>query len=178
MGYGAIISCLKRVFVHWIFIWKAREWLHNIGIGDQTAVVHDNEEPDDGAVPVHHGDVAKNRWLLNHFAYSIYCLSCQVLSITFTEWILRRYVPSRAALPVIRAALGAQQTISENAKVAMQGYLNHFLGNLDIVNSREVHTKLLPLLICATGLMDKVTEIYIQQDSFSWLIHHLRNWNL
>ncbi|KAG5549071.1 hypothetical protein RHGRI_014441 [Rhododendron griersonianum] len=88
---------------------QAREWLHNIGIGDQTAVVHDNEEPDDGAVPVHHGNVAKNR-----------------------------YVPSRAALPVIRAALGAQQTISENAKVAMQGYLNHFLGNLDIVNSREV----------------------------------------
>ncbi|KAF7140826.1 hypothetical protein RHSIM_Rhsim06G0151400 [Rhododendron simsii] len=39
---------------------------------------------------------------------------------------------------VIRAALGAQQTISENAKVAMQGYLNHLLGNLDIVNSREV----------------------------------------
>lgn len=88
---------------------QAREWLHNIGIGDQTAVVHDNDEPDDGAVPVHHGDCAKNR-----------------------------YVPSRAALPVIRAALGAQQTISENAKVAMQGYLNHFLGNMDIVNSREV----------------------------------------
>ncbi|KAH7854141.1 hypothetical protein Vadar_010582 [Vaccinium darrowii] len=86
-----------------------REWLHNIGIGDQTAVVHDNEDPDDGAVPVHHGDGAK-----------------------------KRYVLSRAALPVIRAALGAQLIILQYAKVAIQGYLNHFLGNVDIVNSREV----------------------------------------
>lgn len=78
-----------------------------------------------------------------------------------------RYVPSRAALSVIRAALGAQQTISENAKVAMQGYLNHFLGNMDIVNSREVQTELLPVLIFVTALIDKVTEIYIQQHSFS-----------
>ncbi|XP_028083799.1 phospholipase D zeta 2-like isoform X3 [Camellia sinensis] len=88
---------------------QVKEWLLNIGIGDQTAVVHDNDEPDDGAVPIHHEDGAKTR-----------------------------YVPSRAALPIIRPALGAQQTISENAKVAMQGYLNHFLGNMDIVNSREV----------------------------------------
>ncbi|KAK4842919.1 hypothetical protein QYF36_001597 [Acer negundo] len=29
-------------------------------------------------------------------------------------------------------------TISDRAKVVMQGYLNHFLGNIDIVNSREV----------------------------------------
>ncbi|KAI8024040.1 Phospholipase D zeta 1 [Camellia lanceoleosa] len=88
---------------------QVKEWLLNIGIGDQTAVVHDNDEPDDGAVPIHHEDGAKTR-----------------------------HVPSRAALPIIRPALGAQQTISENAKVAMQGYLNHFLGNMDIVNSREV----------------------------------------
>ncbi|TXG65292.1 hypothetical protein EZV62_006567 [Acer yangbiense] len=32
----------------------------------------------------------------------------------------------------------AMLTISDKAKVAMQGYLNHFLGNIDIVNSREV----------------------------------------
>jgi len=41
-------------------------------------------------------------------------------------------------LPVIRPALGRQQSVSDSAKVAMQEYLNHFLGNLDIVNSREV----------------------------------------
>lgn len=49
-----------------------------------------------------------------------------------------RDVPSRAALPVIRPALGRQQSVSERAKIAMQGYLNHFLGNMDIANSREV----------------------------------------
>lgn len=88
---------------------QVKEWLHNVGIGDQTSVEHDCDEPDDGAVPVHYEDGAKNR-----------------------------YVPSKAALPVIRPSIGAQQTISENAKVAMQGYLNHFLGNIEIVNSREV----------------------------------------
>lgn len=88
---------------------QVKEWLHNVGIGEQTSVEHDCDEPDDGAVPVHHEDGAKNR-----------------------------YVPSRAALPVFRPSIGAQQTISENAKVAMQGYLSHFLGNIEIVNSREV----------------------------------------
>lgn len=49
-----------------------------------------------------------------------------------------RDVPSSAALPIIRPALGRQHSVSDRAKVAMQGYLNLFLGNLDIVNSREV----------------------------------------
>ncbi|KAG5544970.1 hypothetical protein RHGRI_017432 [Rhododendron griersonianum] len=44
------------------------------------------------------------------------------------------YIPSRAALPFIHAA-GSTADHSENLKVAMQGYLNHILGNLDIVNS-------------------------------------------
>lgn len=51
---------------------------------------------------------------------------------------MSRDVPSRAALPVIRPALGRQHSISDRAKNAMQEYLNHFLGNMDIVNSREV----------------------------------------
>ncbi|PON89548.1 Phospholipase D1/D [Trema orientale] len=88
---------------------QVKEWLHSIGIVDQTAVVQDDDEPDDGAVPLHHEDSVKNR-----------------------------NVPSRAALPIIRPALGGQQSISDRAKEAMQGYLNHFLGNLDIVNSQEV----------------------------------------
>lgn len=48
-------------------------------------------------------------------------------------------MPSSAALPIIRPALGRQHSISDRAKVAMRGYLNHFLGNLDIVNSQEVY---------------------------------------
>ncbi|KAI3448533.1 hypothetical protein Pfo_005198 [Paulownia fortunei] len=88
---------------------QVREWLQNVGLGDHATVVHDEDEPDDGAVPLYNEDSVKNR-----------------------------YVPSRAALSIIRPAIGKQQTISDKAKAAMQGYLNHFLGNLDIINSREV----------------------------------------
>ena len=54
------------------------------------------------------------------------------------HFFFSRDVPSSAALPIIRPALGRQHSVSDRAKVAMQGYLNLFLGNLDIVNSREV----------------------------------------
>ncbi|KAL6964703.1 Phospholipase D zeta 1 [Sarracenia purpurea var. burkii] len=40
---------------------QVKEWLQNIGIGDQTAIVHDKDEPDDGAVPIHHEAGAKSR---------------------------------------------------------------------------------------------------------------------
>lgn len=101
----------KRAFVEEIHEKQeqVREWLQNIGIGDHAAVVHDDDEHDDEAVPLNHDEIAKNR-----------------------------DVPSSAALPIITPALGRQQSISDRAKVAMQGYLNHFLGNMDIVNSREV----------------------------------------
>lgn len=59
-------------------------------------------------------------------------------SILFLHIISYRDVPSSAAFPIIRPALGRQHSISDRAKVAMRGYLNHFLGNLDIVNSEEV----------------------------------------
>ncbi|KAJ0015129.1 hypothetical protein Pint_19691 [Pistacia integerrima] len=88
---------------------QVKEWLQSLGIVDHVAVVQDADEPDDGAVPVHQSESVRNR-----------------------------YVPSSAALPILRPSLGRQPTISEKAKVAMQGYLNHFLGNMDIVNSREV----------------------------------------
>ncbi|KAG2402358.1 Phospholipase D zeta 1 [Vigna angularis] len=87
---------------------QLKEWLQNLGIADQTVIEHEDEEPDDGAVPLLHEDSVKNR-----------------------------YVPSVAALPIIRPSLGGQQSIADRAKVAMQGYLNHFLENLDIVNSQE-----------------------------------------
>ncbi|KAJ9181873.1 hypothetical protein P3X46_005920 [Hevea brasiliensis] len=86
-----------------------KEWLQNLGIGDHAPVVHDDDDPDDETIPLHNEESAKNR-----------------------------DVPSSAALPVIRPALGRQHSMSDRAKVAMQEYLNHFLGNLDIVNSREV----------------------------------------
>lgn len=88
---------------------QVKEWLQNIGIGEHTAVVHDDDEPDEETVPLHHDESVKNR-----------------------------DIPSSAALPIIRPALGRQNSVSDRAKVAMQGYLNLFLGNLDIVNSREV----------------------------------------
>ncbi|KAL2941082.1 Phospholipase D zeta 1 [Bienertia sinuspersici] len=48
------------------------------------------------------------------------------------------YIPSRAAFSFISPSVGRQQSIADKAKVAMQGYLNHFLGNLEIVNCRQV----------------------------------------
>ncbi|XAR48677.1 Phospholipase D [Bertholletia excelsa] len=87
---------------------QVREWLQNLGIGDHTALP-DDDEPDDETVPLRHDESSRSR-----------------------------DVPSAAALPIIRPALGRQHSISDRAKVAMQGYLNHFLSNMDIVNSREV----------------------------------------
>ncbi|TVU21216.1 hypothetical protein EJB05_30841, partial [Eragrostis curvula] len=89
---------------------QVKEWLQNLGIGEHMPVVHDDDEADDVHVPPQHDEHS----------------------------LKNRNVPSSAALPVIRPALGRQQSVSDRAKVAMQEYLNHFLGNLDIVNSREV----------------------------------------
>ncbi|GAB4835774.1 Phospholipase D zeta 1 [Ancistrocladus abbreviatus] len=89
---------------------QVKEWLQNIGIGDHTAVMHSRDhDSDDNAVHFNQEGSSKHR-----------------------------YVPSRAALSIIRPAFRGQQTVTDKAKVAMQGYLNHFLDNLDIVNSQEV----------------------------------------
>lgn len=61
-----------------------------------------------------------------------------IIVIVLTGGFLFRDVPSSAALPIIRPTLGRQHSMSDRAKTAMQGYLNHFLGNIDIVNSQEV----------------------------------------
>lgn len=48
------------------FLLKVKEWLHSLGIVDQTMMVQDDEEPDDEAVPSHHEDSVKNRyWIRN-----------------------------------------------------------------------------------------------------------------
>ncbi|XP_057957656.1 phospholipase D zeta 1 isoform X3 [Malania oleifera] len=101
----------KRVFIEEIQEKQeqVKEWLQSLGIGDQTAVVQDDDEPDEETGLLHQDESVKSR-----------------------------DVPSSAALPIIKPALGRQQSISDRAKSAMQGYLNHFLGNMDIVNSREV----------------------------------------
>ncbi|XP_023734073.1 phospholipase D zeta 1 [Lactuca sativa] len=90
---------------------QVKEWLQNLGIGDHPAVVHDDDDddPDDN-----------------------------VMTSNNEGSVRKRDVPSSAALPMIRPALGRQYSMSDRAKTAMQEYLNHFLGNLDIVNSREV----------------------------------------
>ncbi|KAK1385618.1 Phospholipase [Heracleum sosnowskyi] len=88
---------------------QVKEWLQNIGIGENSAMVNDEDEHDDETIPLNHDESVRNR-----------------------------DVPSSAVLPIIRPELGRQHSMSDRARVAMQGYLNHFLGNLDIVNSREV----------------------------------------
>ncbi|KAK4388413.1 Phospholipase D zeta 1 [Sesamum angolense] len=87
---------------------QVKEWLQNLGIGDHATVMQDDEEPDDDGVPSRQDDSARNR-----------------------------DVPSSAALPIIRPALGRQHSMSDRAKGAMQGYLNHFLSNIDLVNCEE-----------------------------------------
>lgn len=52
--------------------------------------------------------------------------------------MLCRNVPSRAAFPIIRPTIGRSETVVDRGRTAMQGYLSLFLGNLDIVNSKEV----------------------------------------
>ncbi|KAJ0979908.1 hypothetical protein J5N97_015382 [Dioscorea zingiberensis] len=90
---------------------QVKEWLQNLGLGDHTPIVQDEDEADDETIPLQHEESYSAR---------------------------NRDVPSIAALPIIRPALGRQHSISDRAKVAMQGYLSHFLGNMDIANSREV----------------------------------------
>ncbi|XP_016433521.2 phospholipase D zeta 1 isoform X1 [Nicotiana tabacum] len=101
----------KRAFIEEIHEKQeqVKEWLQNLGIGDHTTVIQDEDEPDDEASPLRAEESFKNR-----------------------------DVPSSAALPIIRPTLGRQHSMSDRAKTAMQGYLNHFLGNIDIVNSQEV----------------------------------------
>lgn len=48
---------------------KVREWLQSIGLGDHTTVVCDEDEPDDGAVPICNDDSVKNRWSEVHFCF-------------------------------------------------------------------------------------------------------------
>ncbi|KAM0951160.1 putative phospholipase D [Dioscorea sansibarensis] len=101
----------KRVLIDEIHQNKeqVKEWLQNIGLVEHAAVMQ--EDDDVYAHPPQHEENFSAR---------------------------NRNIPSRAALPIMRPALGRQQSISDRAKLAMQRYLNHFLGNLDIVNSREV----------------------------------------
>ncbi|XP_057806056.1 phospholipase D zeta 1 isoform X1 [Salvia miltiorrhiza] len=87
---------------------QVKEWLQNLGIGDHATVIQDDEDADE-AVPSRNDEIAKNR-----------------------------DVPSSAALSIIRPALLRQHSMSDRARGAMQGYLNHFLSNIDIVNSQEV----------------------------------------
>ncbi|WOK96099.1 phospholipase D zeta 1-like isoform X1 [Canna indica] len=101
---------------------QVKEWLHNLGIGEHMPSVQDDDEADD--VTVH----CPMRRTIHLKA---------VLTLTIF-YFLNRNIPSVAALPIISPSLGGHQSISDRAKVAMQAYLNHFFGNLDIVNSQEV----------------------------------------
>lgn len=101
------------------------------------------QDEDGDEVHLHQDESAKNRLRLAGTIFWLYKLllyhsdGCHCL-LTSRLFFFLRDVPSSAALPVIRP-LGRQQSISVRGKHAMQEYLNHFLGNLDIVNSREVY---------------------------------------
>ncbi|GJR91373.1 hypothetical protein Tco_0215384 [Tanacetum coccineum] len=49
----------KRALAEEIHKKQEQDWLCHIGIGDQTIVVHDNDEPDDGPIPMHNEDNVK-----------------------------------------------------------------------------------------------------------------------
>lgn len=49
---------------------KVKEWLQNLGLVDQTVMEHDDEEPDEGSVPLHHEDSVKSRYF-NLYHYKI-----------------------------------------------------------------------------------------------------------
>ncbi|XP_019180248.1 PREDICTED: phospholipase D zeta 1-like [Ipomoea nil] len=104
----------KRLFIEEITEKQeqVKELLQNLGLGENiphTPTMHEDDDPDDESLPMRTDESVRNR-----------------------------DVPSSAALPIIRPTLGRQHSMSDTAKVAMQGYLNHFLGNMDIVNSPEV----------------------------------------
>ncbi|TYJ96493.1 phospholipase D zeta 2-like [Cucumis melo var. makuwa] len=137
---------------------QVKEWLHNMGIVDHPAVVHHDDESDDGAFSLHDEQTTRNR-----------------------------NVPSVAALPIIKPALGGQRSISDKAKLAMQGYLNHFFGNLDIVNSREVWAVLKPgfLALVADPMDSKLLDIIVfdvlptveEEGSQACLAYHVKERN-
>ncbi|XP_057538983.1 phospholipase D zeta 1-like isoform X2 [Amaranthus tricolor] len=87
---------------------QVKEWLQNLGILDHAAVMHDDDDFEDD-VRFHRDGSSRHH-----------------------------NIPSRAAFSIITPSIGRQQSMADNAKIAMQGYLNHFLGSLDIVNSRQV----------------------------------------
>ena len=50
---------------------------------DHTAVVQDDEEPDDGAVPLHNEESVRNKWIL-----ILYCLLCLVFQTKYKPFLL------------------------------------------------------------------------------------------
>eukprot|EP00250_Pteridium_aquilinum_P013724 c21534_g1_i1 orf=388-3765(+) len=88
---------------------QVKEWLQNLGLGEHS-----------GAAAFHSHD--EDEWLDD----------------SHPSLSSRRDIPSSAAFPVMRPALGRLSSVSLKAISSMQGYLNHFLDSLDIVNTREV----------------------------------------
>lgn len=46
---------------HHFFPQKVKEWLQHIGLGDHAAVVHDEDDPDDGAMLMYNEHNVKSR---------------------------------------------------------------------------------------------------------------------
>ena len=46
---------------HLCFLKKVKELLHNIGVGDHATVLHDEDDPDNGSLPIYHDESLRNR---------------------------------------------------------------------------------------------------------------------
>lgn len=57
------------------FAFKVKEWLQNLGIGEHTTVVQDDDDADEDPVPLHHEESvsARNRWLqMTYLSLSVF----------------------------------------------------------------------------------------------------------
>ncbi|KAH6558875.1 hypothetical protein KP509_1Z041100, partial [Ceratopteris richardii] len=90
---------------------QVKEWLQNLGLGEHSGSGMFHLHYDDDYIDEAHASSSSRS---------------------------HKDVPSSAAFPVMRPALGRLSSVALKAISSMQGYLNHFLNSLDIVNTREV----------------------------------------
>ncbi|KAI9185502.1 hypothetical protein LWI28_007956 [Acer negundo] len=119
----------KRVIIHEFHEKQeqVKEWLQSLGIVDQVVVckmtMNQMMEP----------YLCTTKKVVKVGDYSL-CISLLIEKLhQVYDFIRNSY-----KLVCYAVMLDLMLTISDRAKVVMQGYLNHFLGNIDIVNSREV----------------------------------------
>lgn len=61
---------------------QVREWLQNLGIGDHTELVQDDDEADDETLPLHNDESTRTRW----FFVQRCSLECSSSSYSSSSW--------------------------------------------------------------------------------------------